>query len=71
GERDPEIEDAAELAAVFEGAFPEGVDDFERVAPYGDDEDGADGQRDGDGQEEEGELGGDAAGVGHWDWFKM
>ena len=41
GERDPEIDDAAELAAVFEGAFPEGIDAFERVAPDGDDEDAA------------------------------
>ena len=65
-ERDPEIDDAAELAAVFEGAFPEGVDDFERVAPHGDDERRADRQRDGDGQEEEGDLDGDGARVSSW-----
>ena len=49
------------LRRVFEGAFPEGVDHFERVAPDGDDERRADSQGDGDGQEQEGDSDGERA----------
>ena len=61
GERDPEVEDAAQLAAVFEGAFPEGVDDIEGVAADSDDQRRRDRQRDGDGQEQEADLDGKGA----------
>ena len=65
GERYPEVDDAADFARVFECAFPEGVYDFQRVAPDGDDDRRANRQRNGDGQEEECQANGKRARGGH------